>query len=263
MSSHRLWQFLFCVLGAVLVGCGAEGGPRPLLVGMNLAYPPFEMTDGEGRPAGLSVDLAEALGRELGRPVEIVNMPFEHLVSALRAGRVDVVISSMTATPERAEVIRFSDPYVRTGLCLLLRKDGEVRSLEQLREPGARVVVMRGTTGQLWAEKELPGATMLVVDREDAAVLDVLQGRADAFIFDQIAVYRHAQRHPDELRADLRPIRTEEWAVGLRRDDDALAAQVNAFLAKYRAAGGFETLGEKHLGDVKAAFAEQGIPFVF
>ena len=87
--------------------------PRPalaeekkLLVGMELAYPPFEMRDERGEPAGVSVDLARALGEQLGRAVEIQNLPFDGLIPALKTGRIDLIISSMTATPERAQIGR-------------------------------------------------------------------------------------------------------------------------------------------------------------
>ena len=66
---------------------------------MELAYPPFEMTDEQGRPDGISVALAEALGKFLGREVEIQNTAFDGLIPALKTGKIDLIISSMTATP--------------------------------------------------------------------------------------------------------------------------------------------------------------------
>src|SRR5689334_13126727 len=84
---------------------------QPLVVGMELSYPPFEMTDTSGNPDGVSVQLAKELARALGRPVEIRNMAFEGLIPALKTGKIDLIISSMTVTAERAHSIDFSDPY--------------------------------------------------------------------------------------------------------------------------------------------------------
>src|SRR5262245_48968099 len=103
----------------VLFLCGCSPGPKQkLIVGMELAYPPFEMTDAQNRPTGVSADLAEALGKHLGKEVTIQNLPFDGLIPALKTGKIDLILSSMTATPERAQSIAFSEPYVKTGLCL-------------------------------------------------------------------------------------------------------------------------------------------------
>ena len=67
------------------------------------------MTDTNGAPAGISVDLARALGKSLGRPVRIENLSFAGLIPALKTGKIDLIISSMTATPERAQSIALAD----------------------------------------------------------------------------------------------------------------------------------------------------------
>src|SRR4051794_16222310 len=95
------------VLCFVIAGCSPKDHDK-LIVGMELAYPPFEMTDEKGNAAGVSVDLAKALGKYLNREVEIQNTPFDGLIPALKTGRIDLIISSMTATPERAQSLDFS-----------------------------------------------------------------------------------------------------------------------------------------------------------
>jgi polar amino acid transport system substrate-binding protein len=92
--------------------------------------------------------------------------------------------------------------------------------------------------------------------------MEVAQGKADAFIYDSLSVYRSHVRHPDTTRPLLRPFREETWAVGLRRGDDPLKRQVDEFLERFRAGGGFEKLGDEFLADEKAFFETQGIPFV-
>jgi polar amino acid transport system substrate-binding protein len=239
------------------------GGAEPLRVGMELSYPPFEMTDAQGRPTGVSVRLAEALGKHLGRPVIIENIAFDGLIPALRTKRIDCVISSLTATPERARSIAFSEPYLRTGLALLVAKGSPVQSAADLDAPGRVVTVKKGTTGHRYAAESLGRARLLVLDKEAAAVLEVAQGKADAFIYDALSIARHHERHPDSTRAVLRPFREEAWAVGLRQGDDALKAEIDRFLREFRAAGGFDRLSEEFLAEEQADFEAQGIPFVF
>jgi len=246
-------------LGVVSAAPAAE----PLRVGMELSYPPFEMTDREGRPAGVSVRIAEALGRHLGREVRIENIAFDGLIPALKTGKIDCIVSSMTATPERARSIAFSAPYLRTGLALLVAAKSPVRAAADLDAAGRVVAVKKGTTGHQWAAATLKQARLLVLDKESAAVLEVAQGKADAFIYDALSIHRHHAHHPDTTRALLQPFREETWAIGLRLGDAELRRQVDEFLTAFRADGGFERLGEEFLAEEKAAFAAQGIPFVF
>jgi polar amino acid transport system substrate-binding protein len=234
-----------------------------LLVGMELAYPPFEMRDERGEPAGVSVDLARALGEHLGVPVEIQNLPFDGLIPAVKTGRIDLIISSMTATTERAASIDFSDPYLKTGLCLLVRAASDIHALAEADRAGRTIAVKKGTTGHLFASQQLRAARPLVLDKESACVLEVVQGKADAFIYDQMSTLAHWRKNRETTRALLTPFQQEAWAIGVRKGRDGLLGRVNAFLAGYRARGGFEKLGDKWLAEQKAEFKKLGIDFVF
>jgi polar amino acid transport system substrate-binding protein len=229
---------------------------------MELSYPPFEMTDPQGRPTGVSVRLAEALGKHLGRDVMIENVAFDGLIPALKTGKIDCIISSLTATPERARAIAFSEPYLKTGLALLVGTQSPVQSAADLDVAGRTIAVKKGTTGHQYAAT-LKQARVLVLDKESAAVMEVAQGKADAFLYDSLSVFRNQRRHPDTTRAILRPFREETWAIGLRPGDEELRRQINGFLDAFRAAGGFERLGDEFLPEEKRAFKEQGLPFYF
>lgn len=261
MANVKIVSLCCCAL--MLAACARQEGPPPLVVGMELAYPPFETTDPEGRPAGISVEIAKALADYLGRPLRIENIPFEGLIPALKTGRIDLILSSMTATEERSRSIDFSDPYLRVGLAVLAGAQSDVTRAEDLNAPGRRIAVKLGTTGELYAREHFPEAELLVLRDEAACVLEVIQGKADAFIYDQMSVYRHWSRNKETTRALLEPLRSESWAIGIRKGNDALRQQVNAFLADFRARGGFEDLGNRYLPEMKSLFIELGIPFVF
>lgn len=261
MRSHL--QVLLVAIVAALACVAAAPAAPPLRVGMELSYPPFEMTDTQGRPTGVSVRLAEALGRSLEREVVIENIAFDGLIPALKTRKIDCVISSMTATPERRRSIAFSEPYLKTGLALLVAAKSPVQSAADLDARGRTIAVKKGTTGHQYAATMLEQARLLVLDKESAAVLEVVQGKADAFIYDSLSVYQNHKRHPDTTRPLLHPFREEAWAVGLRQDDVALRQQINAFLESFRAEGGFDRLAEEFLSEEKAFFTQQGIPFYF
>jgi len=246
-----------------LTACNPKRADKELVVGMDLSYPPFETIDVQGQPTGVSVELAKALAQHLNRPLRIENLPFTGLIPSLQNGRIDCVISSLTDTPERRESIAFSDPYLTIGLALLVGKTSAITTLADVDQPGKTLVVRQGTTGEVWARKHLSKATLLSLDKENTAVLEVIQGKADAFIYDQMSIWQNAQKNSGTVRAVLEPIQKECWAVGLRKDDATLRAEINSFLKQYREQGGFEKLGDTFLRDQKAAFAKEGIPFYF
>lgn len=251
---------ILALLGIFTVAAHAA---EPLRVGMELSYPPFETIGPDGQPEGVSVEIAKALAAKLGRPLKIENMPFTGLIPALKTGKIDLIISSMTATPERAKAVSFSDPYLTTGLGALVPKGSDVKNLADIDKPGSTVVVRQGTTGEVFARQNLKSARLLTLDKESACVVEVTQGKATAFIYDQMSVFQNNKRNPDTTRALLAPLQAESWAIALRQGDADLLTQVNTFLAAYRSKGGFDKLSERFLAEEKAAFAAQGIPFFF
>lgn len=264
MMKKLLYCLLLLTLIIVVGGCSnKEKNDNPLVIGMELAYPPFEMTDPQGSPAGISVDLAVALGDYLHRPIKIENMSFDGLIPSLKTGKIDVILSSMTITEERKKSIDFSDPYLSTGLCLLISKKSSVTGIENLDRPGVKIAVKKGTTGHIYAEKNFTNATIMVFDKENTCVLEVVQGKADAFIYDQMSTLVNWQKNPETTRAALIPFQKEYWGMGLRQEDVELKNQINTFLKKYREKGGFDSLGTKFLADQKKLFAKQNIPFYF
>jgi polar amino acid transport system substrate-binding protein len=255
-----------CLLAAfvcTLLGTRADGTTRPLIVGMELNYPPFEMTDTSGNPTGVGVDLAHALGAYLHRDVQIQNTPFEGLISALKTGRIDLIISSMTATDERRKSIDFSDPYLNTGLAILVKKGSPIQTIADVDKPGVNVVVKTGTTSATYVRDHFKNASVLTFPQDSTCALEVIQGKADAFLYDQMSVYQFAKKYPDKTRGLLAPFQKESWAIGIRKGNTALETQVNAFLADFKARHGFDALADKYLKADKEAFRQMGYPFYF
>lgn len=254
------------LLGFAVTGCGGKsgsGGKDPALrIGMDLTYPPFEMQDKSGNPDGVGVRLAEALAKHLGRPLKIVPMEFSGLIPALKTGNIDLILSSMTATEERAKSIDFSDPYAFTGLALLVRKDSAIQSIEDLKKSARTVTAKASTTGQTWAIENLPNAKCVVFEDQTACVMEVAQGRADAFIYDQLSIFKYAEENKETTRGLLKPFVEESWALGIAKGNDELRGQVNGFLAEFRKQDGFGKLGERYLKDEKKFLEDSGIPFI-
>lgn len=259
-------KFLCLVTLVAMAGCSGKNSSSatgaPLRVGMDLSYPPFEMQDKAGRPDGIGVRIAEALAMKLGRPLKIVPMDFSGLIPALKTNNIDLIISSMTATDERRQSIDFSNPYAFTGLAMLVKKDSNVQGIDDLKKPGTVVAAKAATTGETYAIQHLPNAKRVVFEDQTACVLEVVQGRADAFIYDQLSIYQYAKENKATTRGLLKPFVEESWAVGIAKGNDALKEGVNGFLDDFRKEDGFGKLGERYLKDEKKFLEASGIPFI-
>jgi polar amino acid transport system substrate-binding protein len=261
----RFQLVLFMILILILtLGCKKKLPLEDkLIVGMELAYPPFEMTDSLGTPTGISVDMANALGKALNKKVIIENMGFDGLIPALMSHKIDIIISSMTITPERAKTIEFSDPYLETGLCLLASRKSPIQNVHDLNDPKRTVAVKKGTTGAIYAADSLKLAKVLVLDKESACVLEVVQGKADAFIYDQMSTYTNWSKNKETTRALLTPFLKQSWGIAMRKGEPELKNSINTFLKDFKNEGGFVRLGDKYLKDQKEQFKQMGYTFFF
>ena len=93
-------------------------------------------------------------------------------------------------------------------------------------------------------------------------MLEVAQGRADAFIYDQLSIYQYAEENKETTRGLLKPFVEESWAIGIAKGNDALRGQVNAFLDEFRKQDGFGKLGDQYLKEEKKFLEAAGIPFI-
>ncbi|RXJ82284.1 transporter substrate-binding domain-containing protein [Arcobacter sp. F2176] len=264
-----IYVLLSSLLVFILAGCGEnekeqKSEKKVLKVGMELAYPPFEMSDKEGNPSGVSVDFAKALGKYLGRDVIIENIAWDGLIPSLKTGKIDLIISSMTITDERKKSIDFSIPYAQSSLAILANKDSGIKSIDDLNEKGKTIAVKKGSTGHIYAKDNLQNAQVLVFDKEAACVLEVVQGKADGFIYDQLTIYKNYAKNMNTTVPLLQPFQKdfEYWGVALKKGSP-LKSDVDAFIKKAKEDGTFDNLADKYLSDAKKTFDKLNIPFFF
>lgn len=271
MKKVKSLILLLIFTGTLFTGCTSkkndvttEDKNKPLVVGMELAYPPFETKDADGNPSGVSVDLAKALGEYLKRPVKIENTNWDGLIPSLQTGKVDVIISSMTITDERGKVVDFSEPYAHSYLALLINKNSNINKVEDLNEEGKIVDVKKGTTGYIYAKKYLTKAKVNALSSENVCVTEVTQGKADAFIYDQLTIYRQNQLNKETTKAVIVPFQdSENWGMAVKKGNTELLNKINSFIKEYKQNKGFNKLTDKYLPKEKQTFDKLGFPWFF
>jgi polar amino acid transport system substrate-binding protein len=241
---------LAVALGAVVAVQGgsatlaADAAP-PLRVGIAPNYPPLAFKE-DGQLKGIEVDFAGRLGTALGRPVVLVETPWDDLIKALVDERtIDVVMSGTTITEKRKEKVDFTDPYLRVGQMILIRDADypRLRNAKTLDKPGVRVGFTSNTTSEHYARKHFEHAKLEGFADTDAGVAALRASQIDAFIADAPAVWRVTGgllSKETQLRGLYTPLTHEELAWAVRKGDGPLRAQLNAVLAKWKKDGTVE-----------------------
>lgn len=261
------------LLAVGLAGCSgggasteSDGGSadKTLTVAMELAYPPFETRDEAGDAYGISPAFMQRFADEYGYDLVIENTAFDGLIPALQTDKADAVMSSITITDEREAEVDFTDPYAVAQLAILANAQSGIGSIDDLNQPGKTVAVKTGSTGDVHATKNLTNAQIVRLADESACVTEVVQGRADGFLYDQLTIYRNNQANPDTTEAVFIPFQDPEyWGVAVADGNDELRAQFNEFIAQCKQDGTFEELTQEFLADEKAAFDELGFRWFF
>ena len=273
---------LAATLFALLVaGCSPQGGSsgenptdaatdlgepaKPTLTAaMELAYPPFETKDDAGNPSGIAVDFMQDFADQYGYDLVVENTAWDGLIPSLQTDKADVVISSMTITPERAEVVDFTDPYAMAQLAILANAGSGITQASDLNQPGRKVAVKTGSTGDVYATKNFPEAEIVRLADESACVTEVVQGKADGFLYDQLTIYRNNLANPDTTEAIFIPFQDpESWGIAVKKGDAELLGQLNEFIAQSKEDGEFDRLTEKYLAEEKQAFDEHQFKWFF
>jgi polar amino acid transport system substrate-binding protein len=179
-----------------------------------------------------------------------VNTDFDGMIPSLLSGKFDVIISGMTLTQERNMKIGFSEPYLVMGQTVLVaaKHKGTVKSYKDLNDPKFIVVSRMGTTGEEATKKYLPKATYKSFDKEVDCAMEVVNGRADAFVYDlPVNEVFQAQQGKDKTYLLNEPFTFEPMAVGYKQGDPDFANFINHFLRQLKNDGRYERMYNKWL----------------
>ncbi len=223
-----------------------------LRVGMDPTYMPFEMTNKRGEIIGFEVDLLKAMAKSMGVKLELVSTSYDGIIPALLTGKFDMIGSGMTLTQERNLRLNFSEPFIVVGQTLLIRKElgDKIKSYKDLNAAEYRITSKVGTTGEMVAKKLISKAQYHGYDNEQEAVMDVVNGKADAFIYDApynvVAVNKAGN---GKLLFLDQPFTFEPLAFGLKKGDYDSINFINNFLHQIRNDGTYDRIHDKWFKD--------------
>jgi polar amino acid transport system substrate-binding protein len=250
-------RFLAVVLIVVhLAGCVTFEGPPPnkseppkpsgtllksqFRIGISPDYMPLAFKDPRFGIVGVEVDFANQLGKELGKNIVFVETPFAELIDALVADKVDIIMSGMSITRERAERVNFSDPYVTIGQMALVRtKDSsKFRDVQSFSSVTSKVGFVRTTTGEMAAKAFFGSAILVPQSTVNDGVAALRKGEIDVFLHDAPTVWRITGNPNEKELTGLYWLLTKEplaWAV--RKSDEPLRFALNRQLGQWQVSG--------------------------
>jgi ABC-type amino acid transport substrate-binding protein len=219
-----------------------------LRVGVKTDAPPFGSVDAGGRHVGFEIDLARFFARVLfddDSRAQLVPVTTATRFEVLQAGRVDLLMATVTATEERRSLAELSDPYFLSASLLLVAQESR---LDQLSDAaGQRVAVVKGSIQERDVAELQSRARLLAVGSVAEGAQAVKSGQADAFIYDDVVVLELAQREA-ALRVTGAPIRPRPYVVAARKGDAEVIRWVNGWLAKTRRDGSYSRMWRRYFG---------------
>ena len=238
-----------------------------LRIGLEVGFMPFEMIDKRsglrqkeirhggfrrmGRQLslmGFDIDMGIEMAKALGvRPVFIDTL-WPSIIPALNLGRFDIIFGGMSVTESRKEQVDFADPFMTVGQTVLLsaKHKKAVTSYKDLNDPKFVVVSKPGTTGEEAVKNMIAKATYETADTEIDGAMRVLEGTADAFVYDYPFNAVFAALHPsDQLIFLDKPFTTEPIAWAIRKNDPDFLKWLNNFLQEIKQDGRFEKMHDK------------------
>jgi His/Glu/Gln/Arg/opine family amino acid ABC transporter permease subunit len=220
----------------------------PLRIALTGKYPPFSFYDNTGELAGFDVDVSREIAKRINREPQITSTEWDGILAGLLAGKYDAIVSSMAITPERAEVVNFSEPYYRSGAQLFVHRENPSRLYDINECGGKRIAAVLGETYQHYLDEKHPEIDVVTL-KSSVEIFDLLKSmRIDGFVSDKLVglwQIKSAQR-PFVPVGEL--LYSEDIAIPVRKEDNALLSQINGALRQMRADGTMQKIRGRYFG---------------
>lgn len=246
----KLTSYIAVMLLAL--GASSVSADQVLRIGVEGAYPPFSKVNADGQLEGFDIEIAQAICDVMGRECEMIQEEWDNMIPSLTNFKYDAIIASMSITPERMEVIDFSNKYYNTPAKFAAKADaGLVDTPEGL--AGKVVGVQRATIHHDYMDKKFTGVELKLYGTQEEAYLDLSAGRIDAIMADSIAMddgflstdagKGFAFFGGDHYDPEIHGIGA---GIGVRKEEADLKGAFNAAIKAIRADGTYKEINDKY-----------------
>ncbi len=242
-----------------LVGCGSnkdtsttdtkDGIPSKIVVGLDDSFPPMGFRSEEDKIIGFDIDMANEMAKRMGVEIEYMPTEWSGVIPALNSKKFNVIISAMSVTEERKKEIAFSNPYILEKQVIVVKKGNtSINSPNDLKDKIVGVQ-LGSTSAEAIAPIRNSMKEVKEYDKNTEALQDLAIGRLDAVAVDELVARYYIKEHSDKYRVVEKEISKEPIAIGLRKDDTALAAKFNETLKAMQQDGTMAKISKAWFGE--------------
>lgn len=212
-----------------------------LRVGLSADYAPMEFehtVNGKTEYAGVDIDLAKKIAKDNNLKLKIVNMSFDSLLGALKTGKIDIIISGMTSTPERKKQVDFSDSYMMTKNIMLVKKD-KVSEYKDIKEfNNKKVGAQKGTEQEKIAQTEIENASITSLSRLPDVILALKSGKVEGAVVEKPVAEAYLKQNPKLGISNVKFNEEEkDTVIAVPKDSPKLLSQINKTIKEVKDKG--------------------------
>ena len=221
-----------------------------LTMATNAEFPPYEYYEGD-TVTGIDVEIAQAVADKLGLTLQVEDMEFDSVISAVKGGKADIGMAGMTVTDERLEEVNFTESYATGVQVIIVTEDSDITSADDLFAEGANhtIGVQLTTTGDIYTTEDIEAAGLGTIDRYNKgadAVMALKNGKVDCVVIDNEPAKAFVAAN-EGLKILETEYVTEDYAIAVSKDNDALHAAVDAALQELIADGTVQSIIDKYI----------------
>ncbi|HGO4031700.1 TPA: ABC transporter permease subunit [Staphylococcus aureus] len=212
-----------------------------LRVGLSADYAPMEFehtVNGKTEYAGVDIDLAKKIAKDNNLKLKIVNMSFDSLLGALKTGKIDIIISGMTSTPERKKQVDFSDSYMMTKNIMLVKKD-KVNEYKDIKDfNNKKVGAQKGTEQEKIAQTEIENASITSLSRLPDVILALKSGKIEGAVVEKPVAEAYLKQNPKLGISNVKFNEEEkDTVIAVPKDSPKLLSQINKTIKEVKDKG--------------------------
>ncbi|EPF0670775.1 ABC transporter permease subunit [Staphylococcus aureus] len=212
-----------------------------LRVGLSADYAPMEFehtVNGKTEYAGVDIDLAKKNAKDNNLKLKIVNMSFDSLLGALKTGKIDIIISGMTSTPERKKQVDFSDSYMMTKNIMLVKKD-KVNEYKDIKDfNNKKVGAQKGTEQEKIAQTEIENASITSLSRLPDVILALKSGKVEGAVVEKPVAEAYLKQNPKLGISNVKFNEEEkDTVIAVPKDSPKLLSQINKTIKEVKDKG--------------------------
>ena len=239
-------KLLALVLALVMLftfaACGSE--EKTLVMGTNATFPPYEFVDDNNNIVGIDAEIAAAVAEKLGKELEIKDMEFDSLLTAVQSGSIDFALAGMTVTDERKLSVNFSDTYA-TGIQVVIVPEGSaIKTVDDLE--GKKIGVQTGTTGDIYCTDDFGQENVKQYNNGALAIAALKNGQVDCVVIDNEPAKNFVKAN-EGLIILKTEYAVEDYAAAISKDNDELLNDFNQALKELKEDGTIDKIIAKYI----------------